>query len=240
MAISGAWLRFDQFFEEAVAFFGKKGITISPNSWRDVWADANLHAFTVARVTAMDVLVDIKSEVDRAISDGITLEEFQEKLGDRLTAKGWMTATGQGRTLAPWRLQNIFRTNLASAANVGRYIQMDEMRDRRPWWQYMAIMDRRTRPEHAAQNGKVFPASSSFWARWYPPNGFMCRCYVRSMRDKDLERRGLKPQTELPKEMPDEGWNYSPAAGMNSWKPNLRGYPEEARKMLQGDLDGRR
>lgn len=43
-------------------------------------------------------------------------------------------------------------------------------------------MDRRVRPSHAILDGKVYPADHEFWATHYPPNGFRCRCGVRTLK----------------------------------------------------------
>ncbi len=124
-----------------------------------MWQEANARSFTVARVTAMDVLVDIKKEVDRALAEGVSLAEFKQDLGERLAAKGWFAPKGEAakielpdgtirKRLPPWRLELIWRTNIQTAYSAGRYRQMTDpdVAEARPYWQYKAILDRRTRP----------------------------------------------------------------------------------------------
>lgn len=43
-------------------------------------------------------------------------------------------------------------------------------------YQYTAILDNRTRPAHKGQHGVTAPINSPFWKKWYPPNGYCCRC----------------------------------------------------------------
>lgn len=43
-------------------------------------------------------------------------------------------------------------------------------------YQYTAILDQRTRPAHKGQHGVAAPINSPFWKKWYPPNGYCCRC----------------------------------------------------------------
>lgn len=228
-------------FDEAIAYFQAKGYAISPDSWRDVWQDANARAFTVARVTAMDVLVDIKAEVDRALAEGVSLDEFKKNLAQRLQAKGWFAPKGEApkvelpdgtirKRLTPWRLETIWRTNIQTAYSVGRYMQMTDpdVAEARPYWQYKAILDRRTRPAHAAMHDKVYDRRHPIWNTWYPPNGFHCRCYVKTLSADQVAARGLGPEIDPPGRFePDEGWRYNPGeAGLNAWQPDLTSYPE--------------
>ncbi|MDY0397140.1 MAG: phage minor head protein [Desulfuromonas thiophila] len=55
-----------------------------------------------------------------------------------------------------------------------------------------------TRPSHAAQHGKVYRHDHPYWDTWYPPNGFRCRCSVRTLSDRQLQSRGLTPETDDP------------------------------------------
>lgn len=228
-------------FEEAIAFFASKGFAVSPESWRDVWQDANAHSFTVARVTAMDVLQDLKAEVDKALTEGVSLEQFKKDLIPNLARKGWFAPKGEAakvelpdgtirKRLTPWRLETIWRTNIQTAYSVGRYRQMTEpaVAEARPYWQYKAIMDRVTRPNHAAMNNKVYDHRHPIWNTWYPPNGFHCRCYVKTLSVDQVRERGLQPGIDPPGAFePDEGWRYNPGqAGLDAWQPDWNLYPD--------------
>lgn len=51
--------------------------------------------------------------------------------------------------------------------------------------QYRTAGDDHVRPEHAALAGVTLPPSDLFWASYYPPNGWNCRCTaVQVRRDK--------------------------------------------------------
>jgi SPP1 gp7 family putative phage head morphogenesis protein len=43
---------------------------------------------------------------------------------------------------------------------------------------YHTVGDGRVRPEHAALDGTTRPINDSFWRKYYPPNGWNCRCTV--------------------------------------------------------------
>lgn len=227
-------------FDEAVRWFSGKGYAMSPDGWRDVWRDANARAFTVARVTQMDVLQDVRNELQKALDSGMTRDQFRKNLIPILTRKGWFAPKGEDaevempdgtirKRLTGWRLDNIFHTNMQGAYAVGRYQQMKTVADRRPYWQYHAILDASTRPAHAAQDGKVYHHQHPFWGLWYPPNGFSCRCYPTSLSERQLQARGLRVQERIPADRPDEGFDYNPGeVGINGgWQPDFQKFDPE-------------
>jgi SPP1 gp7 family putative phage head morphogenesis protein len=214
-------------FTEAIEFFRNKGYAFSPYSWMDVWGAEHVRAFTVARVTAMDLLEDIRAQVDKALAKGTSFRQFQKDFEALLDRRGW-AGTDE---FPPWRIATIFRTNLQSAYQAGRYKQMLEVAPRRPYWMYDAVNDMRTRPSHAALDGKVYRFDHPFWDKFYPPNGFNCRCTVRTLSEADMERRGLKESTQPPEGVePDPGWDYN--AGYEAWRPDLSKYAPRARERL--------
>ena len=100
--------------------------------------------------------------------------------------------TGELKTLTPWRLRTIYQTNLQSAFMAGRYAQMQAATDSHPYWQYVAIMDSRTRPAHAALNGRTFRHDDPVWsAGFFPPLGYNCRCRARPMSEAAVKREGI-------------------------------------------------
>jgi SPP1 gp7 family putative phage head morphogenesis protein len=184
--------------EKASAYFKSKGLTKS-QAWQDTWQEAHTKAFTVAHCAKIDILQDIRSSVAEAIDKGATLEQFKKDLMPTLKAKGWWgkvqdpdAPTHQIQLGSPHRLQTIYRTNLQTAYMAGRYKEMIDNVDDRPYWQYVAVMDSKTRPAHAALNGKVLRYDDPFWDSFYPPNGWGCRCRVRALDDYNIKERGLK------------------------------------------------
>lgn len=183
----------------AVEYFRAKGYEITWN-WEAMAAEAHARAFTVAKAMRLDVLQTIRDELDRAIAGGTTLRDFQERLRPRLEALGWWGKQVMERpdgtaqlvqTGSPRRLETIYRTNLQSAFMAGRYRDFWDNREARPYWMYVAVMDNRTRPAHAALNGKVFRYDDAIWESCWPPNGYNCRCRVRALSPRDMQRKGL-------------------------------------------------
>ena len=48
--------------------------------------------------------------------------------------------------------------------------------------QYRTANDERVREEHALLHNTTLPASDPFWDKYYPPNGWNCRCTVMQVR----------------------------------------------------------
>lgn len=186
--------------EKAIEYFQSKGYAITW-SWRDLWQEAQAKAFTVAKVMNTDILNDIRGALDDALNNGTTLRDFEKKLTPILQAKGWWGKTEHVNTLtgeittaqlgSPRRLKTIYQTNLQTAYMAGRYRSMMENVGTHPYWQYVAVMDGRTRPTHRAMNGRVFRYDDALWSAMYPPNGFNCRCRVSAISEFEVKRDGM-------------------------------------------------
>lgn len=184
--------------EKAIEYFKSKGYTFSWD-WHETRGEAHAKAFTVAKVMRMDILQDIRSELDRAMEEGTTFKEFKKNLTPILQRKGWWgrKVVGDGKGGAeevqlgsPRRLKLIYETNLQANYMTGRKKDMLENVDDRTWWQYVAILDKKTRPGHAAMHGKVFRYDDPVWQKG-PPYDFACRCRVRPLSERNIKQRGL-------------------------------------------------
>ncbi|PHM22542.1 phage head morphogenesis, SPP1 gp7 family domain protein [Xenorhabdus ehlersii] len=259
--------------KEAIDYFQRKGFAIGFN-WHEVEALAHARAFTVAGVLKLDVLADIRTELQKSLETGQTFRDFQRNLLPMLERKGWLgkglvadTETGElhGKRLTPRRLETIFTTNMQSAYMAGRYQQQMENVDDRPYWERVGIMDSRIRPSHAALDGFIARYDDPIWQSIYPPDGYRCRCRVRTRSAADVERLGLRVQStegrriEVQQEYgepgetrpvmgfenpmtgkvyaPDPGFGFNP--GQVSWQPELDKYPQPAASQyVTGTLTG--
>jgi len=184
--------------EQAVEYFRAKGMRITSKAL-DMAAAAHAKSFTVAGVLKAEVLEDIRAALDGAMAEGKTYEQFLKELRPKLQSKGWWgiphdPETGEvlkGRAMTPRRLRTVYQTNLQSAFMAGRYKAQLENSDQRPYWQYVAVMDNRTRPAHRSLNGRVFRYDDEAWSSLYPPNGYNCRCRVRALSQGDFESEGI-------------------------------------------------
>lgn len=191
--------------KDAMAYFAQRGLTLKTGMrWQDVWESAHARAFTVAGVMRQDVLGEIHASLAKALAQGKTQVAWEKDLIPKLQAAGyWQPDPKQsslladadgvvrGKQLAPWRMDTIFRTNMQSSFMAGRYRQMMEEATDRPFWQYVAVMDHKTRPAHRIMHGRVFPYDDPGWGVLFPPVGFRCRCRVRNLSQADVTERGL-------------------------------------------------
>lgn len=236
---------------KAIEYFRSKGYAITW-AWEELWAQAQTWSFTVAKAMSQDVLEAIRGELETALTSGETFDTFRKNLEPKLRTLGWW---GNSAVIAPGgamvnvqlgsvrRLETIYRTNLQAAYSVGRWQGFSAAATTHPYLQYIAVMDGRTRPSHAALNNRVFAQADPIWKYIGPPNGFNCRCRVRALSPEDMQRKGLAlsesgndltlsnvvdPASGLVYEQasyrsrgmqnafaPDKGWSYNP--GM-SWQ----------------------
>jgi len=225
---------------EAIEFWRGK-VQLSPREFYRLAEEYRVRAFTVSRLARADMLGEIFESIDQALADGVSFGAWKKSLAPIWEENGW---TG----VRAWRVDNIFRTNIQTAYNVGRYKQMQAVAKVRPYWQYSAVNDSRTRPTHRALHGRVYRHDSPFWDTFYPPNGFRCRCKVKTLSERQVRERGLTvhegnglgeliepvgPNGPMPARplMPDRGFEGNP--GKEAWAPDLSRYPDILREKLE-------
>jgi len=193
--------------KEAIEFFRSKGYKIG-FSWEDVWQQEHQAAFTVAKVTQLDILRDIRGGIDSALVDGTTFEDFRKNLKPLLMEKGWwgkaeMTDPVTGETNlvqlgSTRRLRTIFDTNLRTAHSEGQWQRIEAAKKSFPYLRYNANNSEHPRMEHSSWDNLVLPADDPFWQAHFPVKAWGCKCNVTQMNGKMLEQRGLKV-SESPK-----------------------------------------
>lgn len=189
---------------EALRYFEEKGFRTSHWNWWDTWQDANARAFVIARTARLDVQQSIRNRLREALANGMTERDFIRQLTPELQRMGWwgrkivVDSKGAAEVVhegSPWRLKTIYRTNMNTAYGAARWKQQKDNAESRPYWQYIAVMDAKTRHDHAAMNGLVFRHDDPIWHTHYPPCAFNCRCRVRALTEKQVQTRGIDVQT---------------------------------------------
>lgn len=215
-------------FAEAERYFDGK-VPVTRKEFLAIQEEYRTLAFKVAGYVKVQIIRRFQEVLSSAIADGKTLRDFKAEMDTFLRDHGY-------KGLTPYQADDIFRTNIQTAYNVGHYRQMTSttVKTLRPYWQYVAVQDSHTRPAHRAMDGRVYPADSAVWDTWYPPNGYRCRCTVVTLSQREVERLGLTVEAEVPRRVqaadgtvitiqPDPLFQTNPAK--RDWSPDLTGYP---------------
>ncbi|MFV0678996.1 PBECR2 nuclease fold domain-containing protein [Ottowia sp.] len=176
-------------FAEQIAFFRRK-LDLPTEAWTDIWAQEHDWAFVVAGANRNDIVADFRAAVERAISEGASLEQFRKDFDAIVAKHGWDYNGGRD-----WRSRVIYETNLNTSYAAGRYEQLQAA----PYWQYVhADWVANPRHDHLAWDGLVLARGDPWWAAHFPPNGWGCQCTVRGLWQRDLERLGKEAPDEAP------------------------------------------
>lgn len=174
-------------FKEAEDYWKDK-VKLSSSDFRKLSDEAKSRAFAVSGMAKGDELETMFNALQKAVEGKTTFADFKKDCAAIMERRGWST----------WRMENIFRTNVQNAYMAGRWKQVSRSAQMRPYGKYSAVRDSRTRPTHAALDGKVYPLDHPFWNTWWPPNGFKCRCDVITLSARQVEKQGLTVETSDP------------------------------------------
>lgn len=209
----------------------------------EVLKQAHQKAFTVAKITKLDLLSDIQDSLVRAMKEGVKFDEWREQIEPTLKQKGWFGKTevinqdtGEVKEIDvnASRLKTIYDTNMRTSYAKGRYeAQMSSVGE---YLYYSAIMDEDTRDSHRALHGTILHKDDPFWDQNYPQNGYKCRCKARVYTKKQLERKGLKPTATRPPNVFDKDWDYNPGKVDNIAKV----YKDKVRSLTCKDKNAKR
>lgn len=97
----------------------------------------------------------------------------------------------------------VYWQNIRACQNAGQYQQMMKDIDIAPYWEYRAIKDDLTRPPHLAMHGMIRRYDDPIWDKWYPPNGWRCRCRVRSLSIEYLKSKLNMTESDILEGAPD-------------------------------------
>ena len=213
-------------FAEQVTFFRSK-LDLPTSTWTDLLHEQHDRAFSVAGAAHADLVSDLRGAVDQAIAEGTTLATFRRDFDAIVAKHGWSYNGGRD-----WRTEVIYATNLRTSYAAGRYRQLKDGAERRPYWRYRhSDASEHPRHDHLAWDGLVLRHDDPWWDTHYPPNGWGCKCFVDALNARDLKRlgksgpdtappirtrtvtvgaQGPSPRTLTVPEGIDPGWAYAP------------------------------
>jgi len=225
-------ISFSQDPQEAVKYLKQKKPELHFD-YDEILHEAHHKAFTVAKVTRLDLLNDIQNSLIKARKEGMPFEAWKKEIKPMLKAKGWYgyTTVTNPKTkevkeifVGSRRLRNIFYTNTRVAYNVGRWQHQDQLTDA-PYLRYVSILDHRNRPTHAKNHGIIRHKDDAFWNTHYPPNGWNCRCRVQAYSISSIKRRGWEAKLKEPTHtIASKDWAYDVRTGSLA---NLEEYREQ-------------
>lgn len=188
-------------------------------------------AFKVSGIAQADLVQEVHDSVERAISDGTTLEDFKAEVGAKLE-EAW---GGED----PMRLETTFRTNVMGAYNAGRHAVFSSpaVRRARPYLRFDAVEDSRTSTICEELDGKILPADDPFWNRHTPPLHFNCRSILVALSEDEVDDEGGTDDTPDPEGEVDEGFGREPSARGRDWEPDTSGYAPGIRDELESKLE---
>lgn len=230
--------------QEAINFLKNKAPEISYD-WYDVYCEARVKAFTVAGLAKLDVLQDVQNALIEAQEKGQSLETFKQNFLSLLKKKGWYGeqtvrrpdgSVKEVNISSPWRVKTIYRTNMATAAMAGMYKELKTMADIMPYWRYVTVGDGRVREEHARIHGRILRHDDPFWDKYFPLNGYNCRCRVEALSEEEMKKKGLKVSDGRSmgyEVMPfvGTGWDYNP--GKEDFRITEEKYSKELKPIIK-------
>lgn len=214
------------FAEQIAAFRLRLGNLVPTSRWDDIRTSAHDTGFMVAGASKADLLSDLAGAVDKAVSQGTSLEEFRRDFRQIVERRGWHGWTGEDTAAGrAWRTRVIYRTNMSTSYAAGRHAQLRD--GNFPLWVYRHGASREPRIIHLSWNGLVLAPDHPFWKAHYPPSAWGCSCYVIGARSEAGARRvGGDPDKPLPDNWNridpktgapvgiDKGWDYAPGASV--------------------------
>lgn len=185
--------------EDAIALFLSR-LILPPDEAFDALGRLEQRAFSARNLAAIEVIRRARDEVARIMAEGGSIADFIAAV----------RAEEIGLGLAPSAhgyLRTVFETSTVTAYSAGRDRQLADpaVVEAVPYRVYRAVLDARTRPSHAALDGKTWDARvTDEWRRYQGPNGFNCRCSVTSSFSADPR------MLAAPAEHPDAAFDQVP------------------------------
>ena len=183
--------------KEALAWLKSKKLTPGFD-YRDVWRQEHSIGFTVAKMTQLDLLSDVRALVEDAMASGQSFAEFREVLKPLLVKRGWWgqqmmddPLTGETKPVqlgSDRRLRTIYDTNMRTARSAGQWDRIQRTKRAMPYLLYTLGPSREHRAEHLKWANLCLPVDDPFWLTHFCPNGWGCKCGVRQVSKYEYDQ----------------------------------------------------
>lgn len=219
--IAALELCFDKSPEEALKYLKSQGIAITQD-WTEALDRIRQHNFTISKVTVADMLQTIHDELIKAMDSDGTAEsytQFAKNISKTLEARGWdLKSDGSA-----FRWDMIYRMNMQTAYQQGRFWEMEEADADFPYRQFVAIQDRRTTSGCLSLDGSIFSSKDLMYLRNQTPRHFNCRSTWMALTAKQAGKN-IKTTKDFPGLKPDPGFGLNPKEAV--YKPDMKRYEQ--------------
>lgn len=199
--------------QRAVEYLQGRSRLVPTLDWRDLWQEEHARAFTVSRLTRLDLVRAIHEKLLASVEGDLSRTDWTRDIRAALEEAGWwgrieVVDTDTGEVLVtrfnPSRLRLIYEANVRSAHAVGRWERVQQAKGSHPYLRYITKRDERVRESHAQWDNVTLPVDDPFWETHYPPNGWRCRCRVTAVSQAAYERGTTPAGGRMVKERPPE------------------------------------
>jgi SPP1 gp7 family putative phage head morphogenesis protein len=213
--------------ERAMAYWAGKVPTLK-KQLNALSEDAQTKAFVISKLNNIKQLQQVYDGIAGAMSKGKPMQTVVNELKQ------------QGKIqLSTPHLRTVVNTNLKMAYGAGRWEEIQASKEKRPYLQYIAIEDERTRASHWALNDMIFPVDDPFWQVNMPPNDFNCRCQAITLSQRQVDRLqeklgGRDPVFHSQHPVPINK-DFAGIPGQ-TYKPDLSGFQPAFREQFLNDI----
>ena len=171
---------------EAIKWF-EELVPLTKEDLAKVAREATAKAYTIAGIEDRDVIKRVQDKVSEYLKEGKTLADWKQDYGQIREEAGLDPVKG-------YQAEATFRDSTHRAYGAGRVrtANAPEVREHVWGYEYMATMDDRTRPEHAALNGFTAERDDPFWVSHTPPWEYGCRCVAVAVTKLAAELEGIE------------------------------------------------
>lgn len=202
-------------FDQAIRAF-KSRISMTKAEWNKLEPKLRFRAFTVARLGSVEAIEKARSKLLETLEKSGSLTEFWE-------AQSLHKIAGVPAG-SPDYWETVYRTNLQTAYNTGRAIQLKETNPE--YLEFVGIVDERQSTICNVRSSIVLPATHPFWAANWPPLHFKCRTTIRGVSREEVD--AIKSTNPTWERTPDnllpigddlKGFGQNPIDTGTWWKP---------------------
>lgn len=178
-------------------------------------------AFTVGALNKVELVKKVMDDLTKGLEEFQSFDEWKATIDPE-----FYSSFGDGL------LQTIYRTNMSTAYTNG-IIEQAEATGISTKYAFQAILDDRTRENHAACDGIVLPVNDPFWLSHTPPLGYNCRCTLIPLNEEIAPASTPKDQISLTATQADKGFGQQPTdleTTLNAaFRDSLDGLPGDLR-----------